>query len=618
MCGIAGIIQSNPFYKQPQLLKMTDALAHRGPDGSANWQNSSGHVLFGHRRLAIIDLSPFAAQPMQYRDRYTIIHNGEIYNYIELKEELEKKGHSFHTKSDTEVILAAYAEWGADCTEQFDGMFAFAIWDETEQTLFAARDRFGEKPFFYSFDGQYFLFASEIKALWAAGIPRQLNLQLLFNFITIGYTDNPARPGETFYTNIQKLPAASQLYYSPAVKQPVIEKYWDLDTTYSNKKINDKLAIETFDQLLRDSVKRRLRSDVAIGSSLSGGLDSSSLLALVHQLRESSPVKNEKLKSFTAVFPGYRKDEGHLAKHVSEHFGLQNYTTTVRADDLVNDWEKLCRHQDEPFGSASIYIQNKVYQLAREQDVKVILDGQGADETLAGYHKYFKWYWQELFIKRKLVRSGELKAAHDLGITEQFGLKNIIASLFPDLASVILERQYLFKALRHEDLTREFIQEQSREAYYTTPDYFTLNGALYFNTCIHGLEELLRYADRNSMAHGREVRLPFLSHELVEFIFSLPAHFKIRQGRTKWILRRSMKEILPPDITWRKDKTGFEPPQQEWMQHPRLQEAIREARKKLVKEKILKAETLGKPILALDSHTAGNYDWRYLSAAAYL
>ena len=247
-----------------------------------------------------------------------------------------------------------------------------------------------------------------------------------------------------------------------------------------------------------------------------------------------------------------------------------------------------------------------------------MLDGQGADETLAGYTKYYKWYWQELFQKRQLVRSSELKAAKDMGITETFTFKNVIAALFPDIASVILERQYLVNALRHEDLGREFIKLQSKEAYYSTPSNFDLNGVLYFNTCIHGLEELLRLADRNSMAHGREVRLPFLNHELVEFVFSLPSRFKIRNAWTKWILRQSMSGQLHADIVWRKRKIGFEPPQKEWMQDKRVQEMIHEARKKLVNEKILKPNVLNRPVMAGSSHEGSNYDWRYLTAASFL
>ena len=202
-----------------------------------------------------------------------------------------------------------------------------------------------------------------------------------------------------------------------------------------------------------------------------------------------------------------------------------------------------------------------------------------------------------------------------MGVQEKFDFKNIIAAYFPAFATITLENQYLLKAIRHEDLTKDFVKLQSKEAYYTTPDHFTLNGVLHFNTFTHGLEELLRYADRNSMAHGREVRLPFLSHELVEFIFSLPAKFKIRNGWTKWLLRESMKSKLPDSIVWRKDKVGFEPPQLQWMQHKKLQEMIRDAKNKLVNEKILKPEVLNKKIIHKAAHEADNYDWRYLTAS---
>jgi asparagine synthase (glutamine-hydrolysing) len=615
MCGIAGIIQANPaLFNLEHLKKMSGSLAHRGPDGEAIWQNVAGTALLGHRRLSIIDLSAAAAQPMHFADRYSIVHNGEVYNYIELKKELEKEGYIFRTNSDTEVILAAYDFWDDECIGHFDGMFSFAIWDEEEKELFAARDRFGEKPFYYSFDGSTLVFASEMKALWAAGIPRLPNQQLLFNFITIGYVDNPARPEETFYTNIYKLPPASQLYYSPENKELTIEKYWDIDTTKKNKKITDQDAMAQFHHLFTTSITRRLRSDVSIGTSLSGGLDSSSVISGISE----SQTINYNPQTFTAIFPEYEKDESAFSKQVAGQFRLQQHTIAITADGLVNDWEKLCRQQEEPFGSASVYAQYKVYELAGQHNARVLLDGQGADEILAGYSKYYKWYWQELFIKRRLITSGEIKAARKLGIEEGFGVRNIIASLFPDLASVILEHHYLVKALRQEDLTRDFVKQQSKEAYYSTPDYFNLNGALYFNTCTHGLEELLRYADRNSMAHGREVRLPFLSHELVEFLFSLPSHFKIRQGWTKWLLRKNMDGKLPAPIIWRKEKIGFEPPQRQWMENRKLQELIMEARKKLVNQNILKREVLDKPVRPTDSHAPDSYDWRYLSAAAYL
>lgn len=594
-----------------RLKPMTNSLAHRGPDGEGIWINSSGETGFGHRRLSIIDLSDAGKQPMSYADRYHIIHNGEIYNYPEVKEELQKKGYSFFSKTDTEIIAAAYDRWKEDCLDHFDGMFAFAIWDEKEKELFAARDRFGEKPFFYFFNDEQFVFASEIKALWAAGIERKPNLKMLFNFITIGYVDNPNQPEETFFENINKLPAATSLKYKLSDNELSFEKYWDIDLDDKRRKISDEEAIEQFSELFSTSVKRRLRSDVSIGTSLSGGLDSSSVVATSYKLRAAS----DSHKCFSAAFPDFEKDESGFSKQVADTFHLQQFITNISVEDLISDFEKFFYQQEEPVTSASGYAQYKVFELAKQQDVKVLLDGQGADEILAGYHKYYKWYWQELFHNRKLLRSGELRAAKKLGVNESFGFKNIIASLFPELASVILERQYLLNALRQEDLMHDFIKLQSREAYYATPPYFNLNGVLYFNTCMHGLEELLRYADRNSMAYGREVRLPFLNHELVEFIFSLPAGFKIRNGWTKWLLRETMKNELPGEIVWRKDKVGFEPPQQQWMQHSKMQEIIFESKKKLVSEKILKQEVLNKKIVPKPAYDDDNFDWRYLATS---
>ena len=616
MCGIAGIIQTNGSYTKEHLKKMTDAISHRGPDGEGFWQNESANVLFGHRRLSIIDLSDAAAQPFHYLGRYVILHNGEIYNYIELREELRKKGYSFKTQTDTEVLVAAYDHWKQSCLQQFDGMFAFAIWDEQEKEFFAARDRFGEKPFHYICTGNnVFLFTSEIKAFWPINAGREFNKKMLFNFLTIGYTDNPDEPQETFYQDVKKLPPASfiKIKFQQGLSID-IQKYWDLDPHDQGDDISDEEAIDKFGDLFKTSVKRRLRSDVPLGTSLSGGLDSSSIAAVIYGLK----TIDYRLQTFSAIFPGFDKNEEKYIDEITGKFSLRSYKTALSDEEIPTLFQKIIQQQDEPFGSASTLPQSKVFALAKQNNVKVLLDGQGADEILAGYHKYYKWYWQELFRKRKLVISGEIKRAKNLGINERFGMNNIIAALFPDFASVFLEKQYLLNALKQEDLTKEFIHLQSKEAYYTTPAIFSLNGVLYFNTCIHGLEELLRYADRNSMAHGREVRLPFLNHELVEFLFSLPSDFKIRDGWTKWILRKTMENRVPSSTAWRQDKIGFEPPQRSWMQLPAMQEMIHEAKKKLVNEKILKAEVMNKKIQPSAAYEKNNYDWKYLVSAQFL
>ena len=612
MCGIAGIIQTSSSRRDlGYVKKMTDTLAHRGPDGQGLWQNESGTVLLGHRRLSVIDLSDAGQQPMHYLNRYTIIHNGEVYNYIELRDTLEKKGYRFSSETDTEVIAAAYDHCKEDCLQQFDGMFAFVIWDEQEKKLFAARDRFGEKPFFYFMDRENFIFSSEIKGLWAAGIHKTVNRNMLFNYLTIGYTDNPAIPEETFYEDIYKLPAATFLVLDTGSNELITEKYWQVDPEIQIENPDTENITVQFEELLHQSVKRRLRSDVPLGTSLSGGLDSSSIVASISGNRNNLAL----YQSFSAIFPGFEKNEEEYIDIINQAFswkGIKTTTDETRIPELIL---KVARHLDEPFGSASNIAQYIVYESAKKNGYTVLLDGQGADEVLGGYTKYYKWYWQELFRNRHLYRSGELRAARQNNITEPFTYKNIIAALFPGLASVILEQRYLMKAIQHPGLSQEFVKQQSREAYFDKPVIATLNGALYYNTFIHGLEELLRYADRNSMAHGVEVRLPFLSHQLVEFLFSLPSSYKIRDGYTKWILRKGMDKQVPASICWRKEKVGFEPPQKKWMENAALQAMIQEAKQKLVSEKILKPSVLNKDIRPLDAYEANNYDWRYLSAS---
>ena len=613
MCGIAGILSPDPAnITRERLQKMTDAIAHRGPDGEGAWISGSGLAGLGHRRLAIIDLSPAAAQPMSYLGRYTIIHNGEIYNYLELRSLLQSKGYSFASRSDTEVILAAYDHYGPDCLQYFDGMFAFAIWDEKEGNLFMARDRFGEKPLFFYRDATQFLFASEMKALWAAGIKKESNKRLIFNFITIGYTQNPANGFETFYQGISKLPARSYLVYHAASGEMQTALYWDIQIENTHDPGEENVLMQ-FSGLLSASVNKRLRSDVPVGTSLSGGLDSSSVIAAIRG--QEKQVKD--LRTFSAIFPGFEKDESPFIKLVTDRFQLDNYTTSPSAHDLIRDFERLVYHQEEPFLSSSIYAQYKVFELAGRRQVKVLLDGQGADELLAGYHKYYHWYWQELYRNDKKSFALELEAARQSGVDDRWTWRNRLAANLPVYAGLFLKKKRTAQQRKSKDLSKDLI-ENFGVSYYDIPHFDKLSGVLYYNTFMNGMEELLRYADRNSMAHGVEVRLPFLNHELVEFLFSLPSHFKIREGWTKWLLRVSMEDVLPKEIVWRKDKTGYEPPQQAWMRDPILQEYIHEARRSLVRADILQPSALHKKIQPQDAHAAENNDWRYLVTAACL
>lgn len=621
MCGIAGILSlaANPI-ASVHLKKMTEAIAHRGPDGEGQWSNKKNTVHLGHRRLSIIDLSNNAAQPMSFGNRYQIVHNGEIYNYIEIRSFLQNKGYNFSTQSDTEVILAAYDYWKEKCLQQFDGMFAFAIWDEKEEKLFAARDRFGEKPFYYYEDEQHLIFASEMKALWAIGIEKKTDNKMLLNYLTLGHVQNCVDKEQTFFEDIYALPPAHYLIYIPASKQLCkITKYWSINKeTKIDIPATD--AIDKFAELLDKSVKRRLRSDVTVGTSLSGGLDSSTIAATIHQIKINNGTKDvpERLKTFSAVFPGFENDESEYIRSVTESFNIGNYQTQPTAIDLINDFEKLCYHQEEPFQSSGIFAQYKVFQLAKKHGVKVLLDGQGADEILAGYPKYIHWYLQEVLSRHKLGATQiERRAFQKNRQVFHWDIKNYLAAFLPSHAAMQLEKREYDKTIHHPDINREFLKQLDGHQWegIHKPIVTKLNDILYFNTTEMGLEELLRFADRNSMAHGREVRLPFLNHELVEFVFSLPSQLKMHDGWTKFLLRKTMDKKLPDEIVWRKEKVGFEPPQKTWMQAPAVQEYIQEAKRKLVNAGVLTKKSLDKKIEPLAAHADKNYDWRYLCAA---
>ncbi len=619
MCAIAGILLQTANSNAPaHLKKMTDAIAHRGPDGEGQWSNRKNTVHFGHRRLSIIDLSKNAAQPMSFANRYQIVYNGEIYNYIEIRTFLQNKGYSFSSKSDTEVILAAYDYWKEKCLQQFDGMFAFAIWDEKEEKFFAARDRFGEKPFYYYEDEENFIFASEMKALWAIGIEKHVDNKMLLNYITLGHVQNCIDKEQTFFEDIYSLPASHYLTYIPASKQlSKITKYWSINKELKID-INADDAIEKFTGLFTRSVKLRLRSDVPLGTSLSGGLDSSSIAFAINQLQNSKEEKSNPLQTFSAVFPGFENDESKYIQSVSSNFNIANHQTRPSAIDLIHDFEKLCYHQEEPFPSSGIFAQYKVFELAKQHQVKVLLDGQGADEILAGYPKYIHWYLQEVLSRHKLgATQKERTAFRKNNQPFHWDIKNYFAAFLPSHAAMQLEKIEYRKTISHPDISADFLNLLKHQEWVGIhkPIVTKLNDILHFNTTEMGLEELLRFADRNSMAHGVEVRLPFLNHELVEFVFSLPSQLKMHDGWTKFLLRKTMDKKLPDEIVWRTKKIGFEPPQKKWMQDPALQEYIQEARRKLVNAGILTKKSLDKKIEPLAAHADKNYNWRYLCAA---
>lgn len=591
MCGIAGIISKDTGrISRDNIIKMTDAIAHRGPDGTGCWINGTGEVGLGHRRLSIIDLSTEANQPMHYLDRYSIIFNGEIYNYPELKESL--KGSPFSTQSDTEVILALYDKYKEDCLKYMDGMFALVIYDDQTKQIFAARDRFGEKPFFYSYvSGKHFIFASELKALWAGGVPREVNHKILFNFLAHDFITNPDDLSETFYNGCTRLVHGHYLKLSVnSLDDLQIKRYYDIDDSVQDHTISEDEAAEKFRELFTTSVKRRLRSDVPVGSSLSGGLDSSLVVCVIDQLINNS---GQSQQTFSARFPGFAKDEGRFMEMVTGQTNSRPNYVYPDGEGLLKDFDQLCYHQEEPFKSASIYAQYCVMKTAKEKEVTVLLDGQGADEYLAGYHSYYNQYFNELRLtypskyRPEYEAYKQLQQGNAVNNVVKKDLEFFLRSRIPSLVNPAKDLLLKISQVHNPFFSSDYFSENSRHIYHLNHSFTSLNQKLKASLLGGEIQELLRYADRNSMAHSREVRLPFLFHELVEFVFSLPPHYKIHNGWTKWIMRHAYADLLPTEITWRKDKIGYEPPQAQWLKTAEVQQKITESTKKLYENGIL-------------------------------
>lgn len=614
MCGIAGIVSVNKKDVSIERLKlMTDIIAYRGPDGEDQWINGNGNVGFGHRRLSIIDLTHNADQPMHYMDRYTIVFNGEIYNYIELKEKLIKQGYSFKTESDTEVLMALYDREKENCLPMLDGMFSFVIYDNEKKEIFAARDRFGEKPFYYSYEhGKHFIFGSEMKCLWAAGIKKEVNNQMLFSYLNYSSLQNQKDESETFFNNCINLPHGHYL------KLPVnscilqIKKYYDIKIKNINHAITESQALEKFRELFYTSVSRRLRSDVAVGSSLSGGLDSSLIVCVIDQLKKGTRQKQD---TFSAIFPGFAKDERKYINYVTESTNVSPHFTVPDDNGIIKDLEKIFWHQEEPFGTASIYAQYCVMRLAKENNVTVLLDGQGADEYLAGYHSYYHQFFNDL--EKNYPKISQSQYSSYLELHDANEINQIMKK---DLKYFV--RMKIPKTLR---AGKNFMNyyNQKKESFFSKEFYFAniknkgipyqypkdLNSALYHNIFQGELQSLLRYCDRNSMSQSREVRLPFLYHELVEFVFTLPPYFKINKGWTKWILRNAFNSLLPQEITWRKDKIGYEPPQTSWLQNKRVEEKIHESKRRLYQHHVISKKEFERNTSLKSNSNPKNKNW---------
>lgn len=614
MCGITGIISVNKQEVLQQRLKsMTDIISYRGPDSEGYWISENGNVGFGHRRLSIIDLSENGNQPMHFLNRYTIIFNGEIYNYIELKETLAKDGYQFKSETDTEVLMALYDKEKENCLSKLDGMFSFVIYDQKKNEIFAARDRFGEKPFYYHYvPGTEFIFGSEMKCLWAAGVKKEVDTRMLFAYLNYGSIHNERDESETFYNNCKSLPHSHYIKIDVGNVKISIFKYYDIEIKNINHSISEAEAQEKFRELFYTSVKRRLRSDVPVGSSLSGGLDSSLIVCAIDELKKGSAQKQN---TFSAVFPGFAKDERKYIEFVINKTNVIPHFTTPTEEGIINDIETLIYHQEEPFVTASIYAQFSVMRLAKENNVTVLLDGQGADEYLAGYHSYYQQFFNDLKINYPQRSSEQYNAylqlheGNNVNAIMKKNLKHYARMRFPAILRSWKKLMNHYSQKKNSFFSEDFYKENIKEnpIPYVYPK--DLNSALYHNLFEGELQSLLRYCDRNSMSQSREVRLPFLNKELVEFVFSLPPYFKINKGWTKWVLRTAFSDLLPEQITWRKDKIGYEPPQNNWLKNKKVHEKIHESKKRLFEKNIISKKEFERNS-SVDSSQNNNKNWQ--------
>lgn len=540
MCGIAGQVVLDGGEADAALVRaMVERLRHRGPDGEGTY--FSGAVGLAHCRLAIIDLSPEARQPMANADgSLWIVFNGEVYNHPELREELRALGHRFVTATDTEVVLRAYEEWGRDCLARFNGMWAFAIWDERRRELFCARDRLGVKPFYYTVAGGSFLFASEIKALLAhPAVGTRPNDRMLATFLAWGVADHTE---ETMYEGVFQLrPAHWFVVSGEGVGEP--ERYWDLVVNAAPGGADDGAAARGLRDLLTDAVRLRLRSDVPVGTCLSGGIDSSTITALINDLlQEERPESvGDRQKTFSVCFDDPRFDERGYIDEVVAAMGVANHRITPDTEGLWEDIGRLLSMQDEPFASLSIYAQYCVMRLA-SNEVKVVLDGQGADEQLGGYIAYQVPY------VRGLLQQGRVLAA----LREVVGSAKHHRSFFWWAARQALVRSRRRGALRGD------VPAVLRYA-------GSLDEVLTREITASNLPLLLHWEDRNSMAFSIEARVPFLDHRVVEFLAALPLDQKIRGGVTKHVLRRAIRGLVPESVRCRMEKMGFVTPEEVWM-----------------------------------------------------
>lgn len=581
MCGIVGVVGQDAARQRDRVGTAVAALRHRGPDGDNVFVGD--RVALGHTRLAVIDPSTASDQPMvDEPSGCVLVFNGEIYNYRELRSELEALGHSFRSAGDTEVLLRSYLQWGDSCVTALNGMFAFAVWDPRTQSVFLARDRLGEKPLHLAREDGVTWFASEIKALLtAAVVPPRPDHGYLGRFLALGDLGHPTA---TPFAGVTQLPAAHAARADQDGRLR-IWRYWDVpvDIRRSDAVYDD------FDELFLDAVALRLRSDVPVGTSLSGGLDSSLVLATV---RQHEP--DHELHAFTASFPGDEADELPRATAVADKLSATLHPVALSAADLVNDLTAVIRANEGPVESPSTLAQYCVMREAHRAGVTVLLDGQGADETWAGYDKYARTALTRHVTHLAAGRARELAVSWHRVRGQR---------LRPEVAQ--------FAAVSGSEAGRRLLERVRRRTpgQWLAPAYLRRS----FDDPLEGLERhgtghaasdlaladltritlprLLRYADRDSMAWSREVRLPFLDHRLVELAARTCFDRKVVDGWTKEPIRRMLERLGLPDVARRRDKRAYMPPTSRWLADARVVERVNDAWRRLHDDGLLAGAT---------------------------
>ena len=604
MCGIAGLIFKDQDVRTDWIVSITNTLKHRGPDDEGyllvdtlkglaiacggdetDRRLSLPHIMslskdgynlaLGHRRLSIIDLSPQGHQPMSDTSgSLWIVYNGEIYNYLELREELVSKGFEFKTNTDTEVILNAYKEWGYDCLSKFNGMWAFVIFDMQKRLLFGSRDRFGVKPFYYLHNQNKFCFSSEIKALLK--VPHfypSLNDADVFMYLLLGIE---GQEEEGFYKGILELLPSHAFVFDLDNFKFKKWKFYRLEYTDRYEKFDLRKLIDytaNIRTLIYRAVEKRLRSDVPVGSCLSGGLDSSTVVCVINELLKRNNIDSigDRQKVFTAVYSDDEADESEFAKLVANYTQTDWYRTSPNEDKLLDDLEDLIYVQEIPFGSTSIYAQYRVMKLAKENGIKVLLDGQGGDELFTGYPTFYSTFFLEILCNCDFFSLiNEINGLKNSPVN----LKSLSLSLLKRIIAKKISSKLLYFFSRYSDKKGQYLNYDFFLSHKENLKFFvdqlpkTLNDHLYQFMSFRNLKTLLKYEDRNSMAFSIESRTPFADdYELIDYVFKIPSIYKIHNGWSKYLLRKTMVGIVPSDILARTDKIGFATPETKWLKN---------------------------------------------------